>query len=293
MTLDRKILIKYRVAVTLLALVLVGALLSGSLFVYDYTEHDPKFCVNCHIMKDAFTSWETSIHKGIECHDCHYATVLERNQMLFKTFVEKPSKVSKRPHEKKIVPSTMCIKCHWEGKKEIKKISNSTGHAMHWFKGAIECTSCHALKLHQFEAEQKLCINCHEAGRVVLDKMKNMFCTECHSFRQGALVPKSKNCVECHALREPPQPDKRVLAHQQFDCMTCHSTHDAEHSARTACGNCHFLTMQRGKHPIHLQALDNDCLTCHKPHSWKITETDAKDLCQNCHKSYPLKNFRQ
>lgn len=264
----------------------------ASLHVYDYTEHDPTFCVNCHIMKQAFKAWESSIHKGVECHDCHYASIYERNKMLIKTFVERPEKISQRPHGKIIVPSTMCIKCHWAGKKEIPKISQSTGHAMHWFKGGIECTSCHAIQLHKFSAEQALCVNCHAKGKVVLEKMKDMHCTECHSFRKKALVPTSEACVQCHTVRSSPPPgEARTVAHQQFDCMTCHHTHDPGRKPEDACQNCHFLTMKRGKHPQHLDMLGNDCLACHKPHQWRIDEAEAKKTCSGCHKPYPLKRF--
>jgi len=286
-----KLLTKYKIGVTLLGILLVSTFIAGSLFVYDYTEHEPKFCTNCHLMQPAFKAWKSSIHKQVECHDCHYATVLERNKMLLKTLFEKPTQVSERPHDKIIVPSTKCIRCHWEGNKPIPKISESTGHAMHWFKGGIECTSCHAITLHEFKAEQRLCVNCHEAGRVVLAKMKNMFCTECHNFRKGRLVPDSNACAKCHATREPPPPGKRTLAHQQFECNTCHHTHDLKRSAKTSCPNCHFLTMKRGKHPLHIENLGEDCLACHKPHRWHISKDEARTLCSECHDPYPLSKF--
>lgn len=282
----------YKIIIVLQVLLFIAVVGAGSLHIYDYTEHDPTFCVNCHIMKQAFSAWETSIHKGVDCHSCHYASVFDRNKMLIKTFVERPSSVSERPHDKIIVPSTMCIKCHWEGKKTIPKISNSTGHAMHWFKGAIECTSCHAVKLHQFSAEQSLCVSCHAKGKVVLEKMKDMKCTECHDFRKNGLVPKADVCIPCHEVRTPPSSgEARTLAHQQFDCMTCHHTHDPGRKPETACQNCHYLTMKRGKHPIHLEALGNDCLACHKPHQWRIEEAEAKKICSECHKPYALKRF--
>ena len=283
---------KYRIAVSLLAVVLIAAVFSGSLVIYDYTEHDPAFCASCHIMDSAFESWEGSIHREVECHDCHYATALERNRMLIKTLIEKSQKVSERPHEKIIVPSTMCIKCHWEGEKDIPKISKSTGHALHWFKGGIECTACHAIALHKFEAEQRLCENCHGREKTLLPKMQDMLCTQCHNFRQGKLVPNENVCAECHSQVKRPTAENRTKAHQQFDCMTCHHTHDLKRPASSSCENCHFLTMKRGKHPIHLDALENDCLSCHQSHQWHITEKESKILCSQCHDLYSLKTFQ-
>lgn len=287
---NRKLL-KYRIVIALQVVLLLAVIGAGSLHLYDYTEHDPEFCLNCHVMKEAFTAWRTSIHKEVECHSCHYASVFDRNKMLIKAFLERPDRVSPRPHEKIIVPSAMCIKCHWEGKKKAKQISNSTGHAMHWFKGGIECTSCHAIKLHHFSAEQRLCVNCHARGKVVLAKMKDMFCTECHDFRGSGLLPKTEACVKCHEIRSPPPKAERSLAHQQFDCNTCHQTHDPGRPAKGACKNCHFLTMKRGKHPLHLEELGGDCLACHVPHKWHIEEAEAPKLCADCHKPYPLKKF--
>ena len=285
----KRAVLKYRVAVGVLGLLLLGAIGLASAHLYDYTEHDPTFCVSCHVMNDAFSSWETSIHKNVECHDCHYATILERNQMLLTTLFKNPEQVTERPHEKIIVPSSMCIKCHWEG--EAAKISDSTGHALHWFKGSIECTSCHAIRLHKFEPEQKLCLNCHQKGNVVLPGMKDMPCADCHSFSKGRLIPKKADCQACHADRvESTISASGSLAHTRLECKTCHRTHEPDKPAGGLCQDCHRLAMKRGKHPIHIAATSGDCTTCHQPHSWTISQNESKKLCSKCHVSYPLIN---
>jgi nitrate/TMAO reductase-like tetraheme cytochrome c subunit len=281
---------KYKSALLIMAIFFLGTMAWGSFHVFDYTEHDPKFCINCHIMTPAFQAWETSAHKNVECHDCHYATIWERNQMLLKTFLERPSQVSRRPHEKIIVPSTLCIKCHWAGKKDIAKISDTTGHAVHWFKGHIECTACHAIRLHKFEAEQKFCENCHQEGKKVLAGMKDLPCTECHSFRKGKLRPKSDICLTCHADKTSTPEEGRSLRHSQFTCITCHKNHQPEQPAAQSCNACHRLTLKRGLHPQHDRG-GLTCLSCHKPHQWGIAKGDAKKLCSQCHKFYPLEKF--
>lgn len=283
---------KYRVIIGIQIAILLTLLGAISLHVYDYTEYDPTFCVSCHIMKEPFAAWEKSIHKGVTCHDCHKATILERNRMLIKALVERPLAVSKRPHEKIIVPSSMCIKCHWGGDDKIKKISKSTGHALHWFKASIECTACHAKTLHKFAAEQNLCVNCHDKGRIVLSKMQDMVCTDCHDFRGNRLIPKAVACIQCHTDRLPTQPASNSSpAHTEFDCMTCHHTHAPEKPAAKTCTNCHSSAQKRGKHPLHIKNLGDDCIACHKPHVWHISEKDGEKLCSECHKQYPLKKF--
>jgi hypothetical protein len=284
--------IKFKIIIGLFVGLVVVGMGVGSLHLYDYTENEPKFCLSCHLMKDAFHSWETSVHKGINCHTCHQATLYEKNMMFVKTIFERPSEVSERPHDHIIVPSTMCVTCHLAGEKEIVKVSRSKGHSLHWFKENIECTSCHAVELHKFDPEQKFCVNCHAHAKNMLPKMKDMACTDCHNFRTGRLVPGNKECVECHAEKSPlTQPAGASRAHQPFECNDCHQVHNPKKEAKTSCTECHQGAMQRGKHPVHLKALGNECTTCHTPHQWRITKKGSASLCSQCHKSYPLRTF--
>jgi len=284
--------VQFRTIAVFFILALTAAVAGASLRVYDYTENDPTFCINCHIMEQPFAKWQKSVHKDIGCHDCHYATIFEKNKMLLKSLVFHPTKVSRRPHGKILVPATMCIKCHWAGEKSIPKISQSTGHALHWFKASIECTACHAIKLHEFAPQQSLCVNCHESAKAMLAEMSTMVCTDCHAFKGRKLMPDATACQKCHAEPFAPKAGEKLPAvHRQFDCMTCHDVHHPEQPASGSCQTCHTITQKRGKHPIHLQALGNECLTCHKPHNWRIEKKDAEKLCSQCHEFRPLKSF--
>jgi cytochrome c nitrite reductase small subunit len=54
--------------------ILVGA--SGYTFYYaqgaSYLSNDPQACMNCHIMRSQFESWEKASHHSIAtCNDCH------------------------------------------------------------------------------------------------------------------------------------------------------------------------------------------------------------------------------
>ncbi|NIQ03130.1 MAG: hypothetical protein GWM98_24375 [Nitrospinaceae bacterium] len=283
---------KYKIIISLLMFFIISIFALGSLHLYDYTENDPKFCLNCHLMKDAFHRWETSVHKGVNCHTCHHATLYEKNMMFFKTIFERPTEVSARPHDQIIVPSTLCVTCHLRGKEEIKKVSRSKGHSLHWFKENIECTACHAIELHKFDPEQKFCVNCHAHAKTLLPKKQGMTCTQCHDFGTGKLIPDDKKCFECHEDKMPSaRPATASKAHHPFGCNTCHQTHNPKKVIDESCVECHQGAMKRGKHPVHLKTLGNSCKTCHTPHQWRITRKRSLNLCKQCHRSYSLKAF--
>ncbi len=57
---------------------LVGVFLGLSGFTFHYAEglsylsNDPKACVNCHVMRDNYDSWQKgSHHAAATCNDCH------------------------------------------------------------------------------------------------------------------------------------------------------------------------------------------------------------------------------
>jgi hypothetical protein len=284
--------IKFKVIIGLLIGLVVVGVGVGSLHLYDYTENDPTFCQNCHLMKDAFQSWETSTHKGINCHTCHQATLYEKNMMLLKAIVERPTEVSERVHGTTIVPSKKCVACHLKGSAKISQVSQSRGHSLHSFKEKTECTSCHTFNGHNLESNQKFCVNCHAHATKMIPRMKDLACTSCHNFRSGQLVPGNKECVECHQDKSPlAQPAGASRAHQPFECNKCHQVHRPDKTAGTSCMDCHQGAMKRGKHPVHLKALGNQCTTCHTPHQWRITKKVATKLCSQCHRKHSLRSF--
>ena len=64
--------------VSLILCVLLGLLagVGGFTFYYakgaSYLSNDPKACVNCHIMREQYDSWQKSSHHGYAtCNDCH------------------------------------------------------------------------------------------------------------------------------------------------------------------------------------------------------------------------------
>ena len=63
---------------TLLLCAIVGPVLGLGVYTFWYAEgasyfsSDPKSCVNCHIMRDQYDSWQkASHHAHAKCIDCH------------------------------------------------------------------------------------------------------------------------------------------------------------------------------------------------------------------------------
>jgi cytochrome c nitrite reductase small subunit len=62
----------------LLIYALIGVLLGAGGYTFyfaqgaSYLSNDPQACVNCHIMRDQFESWEKASHHAVAvCADCH------------------------------------------------------------------------------------------------------------------------------------------------------------------------------------------------------------------------------
>lgn len=104
----------------------VGALIGVGGFTfwyakgYSYMVDDPNACVNCHIMRDEFDSWQVSAHRAVTCNDCHvphnlvgkYVTKAEhglRHSWVF-TFGD-PQVIRIKPSSLEIVQEN-CIRCH-------------------------------------------------------------------------------------------------------------------------------------------------------------------------------------
>ena len=145
-----KLSLKGKIIITVLALVcLVGGGTTAYL-VFDYTQTNPKFCVSCHLMNDAYAKWEQSVHKDINCHECHHLSIQEMNALMYSFIVHRPTDLPDR-HGKIIVPWKYCIQCHWEDREDGKyenapKINDSNIHANHYFTQKIQCTKCHGYK---------------------------------------------------------------------------------------------------------------------------------------------------
>jgi cytochrome c nitrite reductase small subunit len=73
------------------AALLIGALMGSGAYTFisakgtSYMSNDPEVCVNCHIMREQFDSWQhSSHHANATCNDCH----LPHDNIVHKFFVK-------------------------------------------------------------------------------------------------------------------------------------------------------------------------------------------------------------
>ncbi|MHB8844975.1 MAG: cytochrome c3 family protein [Nitrospirota bacterium] len=314
--------LKAKVLILSLLLVIVG----GGGFVaykfYDFTQNNPKFCVGCHLMQEAYDSWAKSEHSKLNCHDCHHLTIPEQNQLLISFVMHRPTKVPERHKDNVIVPSRTCNECHTS--KNAKRINTSLFHAKHVYMEQIECTACHGevkadkSGLHHFLPTEKFCTKCHEGKMVHGEGMGGLACLNCHTDRTRDLKPGRLKCLYCHSsddairrqLKQDAtmdvrffQPEQETIrkatkivfnekAPMQFYCYECHKPHTQGKvkPGSTHCLNCHANVSKVGKHKVHLD-MDMQCKECHRPHLWRVTEASARKDCVKCHEYRSPKAF--
>lgn len=169
---------------------------------------------------------------------------------------------------------TDCLKCHIDEARDIA--SQESAH-----KNDIGCLDCHESHPPEGEAVIPECSSCHDDGDNPHFALKG--CAKCHTphapliadFR--ALDEGKPVCITCHddignLLTAIPS------AHEEQDCLECHSEHGLAEGQYQTCLDCHE------GHTAEMKI--KDCLLCHTPHqptsySWD----DAIDgaLCAVCH----------
>ena len=322
-------LFKRRPAVALLiptgllfaGLIAVSAAAYVGYVVFDYTQYNPTFCVSCHtLMNESYTTWQKSVHKGVNCHTCHTFTPQDAKLILLDLVARGgiPDKIPARPHGKVLVKWQTCVKCHWQEDKEFtaaKKISGSRFHTAHYFMEQTECTQCHSYKLHQFTMEETHCVTCHQdkEEKVHGGQTEKVACLNCHTDRTDNLEPERQKCLYCHSddnavkaeLARTNTLDARnfqpsaqtVQAAQkialppnapmtQLACRECHKAHTKEAPAAQKydnCLRCHPQVANVGEHKRHLELGEADCTQCHQPHGWRVSEEQAQTQCAQCH----------
>lgn len=135
-------------ALPAIASLAVGATLGLGLFTFDYAEglsylsEDPRACVNCHIMRPQYDSWQkASHHTSAVCVDCHlpadfvgkYLAKARNGWFHSKGFTlqDFPEPILITPPNAEILQAN-CLRCH-EG------ILHEASASM----GAPRCVSCH------------------------------------------------------------------------------------------------------------------------------------------------------
>jgi cytochrome c nitrite reductase small subunit len=133
--------------------VLVGVLLGLGLFTFKYAEgfsylsSDPKACVNCHIMRPQYESWQKSSHHAVaRCVDCHlphdfigkYVAKAENGYHHSKgfTFQDFHEPIMIKPKNAAILQAN-CVACHGELVHELVGGVNGSPNE-------VQCVHCHA-----------------------------------------------------------------------------------------------------------------------------------------------------
>lgn len=161
--------------IILIAVVIVVVIgVGGGIYLLKASDN-PEFCSSCHIMESYYESWNDSnllankhAENGVECHDCHEATL--------STQIEEGVKYItgnyEDPLEKREFSKDFCLKCHddWESIVAATDFEESNPHDSHL--GEQECNVCH--NMHR--QSQIMCAECHFFGWI--DDLDDSWTTE-------------------------------------------------------------------------------------------------------------------
>lgn len=276
-----------------------------------YMEHNNDFCMGCHVMGDAWTAFQRSEHRKLECHQCHRQGMVANAKQLYFWIAERPTAIP--PHAK--VPTRICAECHVQSRADSswQRIIRTAGHRLHLesdssaLKG-VACVTCHGQEVHRFKPVDKTCgqSGCHAAKdtRIVLGAMAGQtaqHCTGCHTFTR--VVPENlsidstrqylkptgapTSCFGCHQMQDKLKgfsvADDR--GHQGV-CGTCHNPHTqtVPRMAYQSCAEagCHAdLATRNAFHAKSGRHGSAQCGLCHQAHTWKPIGTQ----CIDCHRN--------
>ncbi|MBL0172051.1 MAG: hypothetical protein IPP90_15270 [Gemmatimonadaceae bacterium] len=274
-----------------------------------YMQHDNDFCVGCHVMGDAWTAFQRSEHRKLQCHDCHRQSMLVSAKQLVSWVAEKPQDIPK--HSK--VPTNVCKECHAQSASDSswKRIVATAGHRLHMnsdssaLKG-VACVTCHGQEVHRFVPVDKTCgqTNCHATKdtKINLGKMAgqtSQHCTGCHTFTR--VVPENismdstrkyliangspESCFGCHEMKSKLKgfEAKNDRGHNGV-CGTCHNPHKQTEpkQAYESCASSGCHVDLKKKSPFHAGNkghASSKCGECHEPHEWKPKGRE----CIDCH----------
>ena len=297
------------VKIALAGVVLVIAAGSAAFGVvsWNYMMHNNDFCVSCHVMTPAFSRFQHSEHKQLQCHDCHQQSIFASMRQLVLWVAEKPQAIP--PHSK--VPNKVCGECHIQkaGQDSVwKRISATAGHRVHFTSDSavlknIQCVKCHGVEVHHFVPVDSTCgqSGCHKGLPMRIAKMKNqttLHCMKCHQFTlkvaeaishdsaRKTLQPTFDQCAGCHEMQKMMGSYDVALDPHQGVCGSCHNPHtqDSPKTAWTTCAKSGCHTNARDLSPFHKgieTAALAKCESCHPAHTWAV----SGGKCLDCHKS--------
>jgi cytochrome c nitrite reductase small subunit len=116
---------------------------------YSYMFDNPEECVNCHVMRDNFKSWQVSEHRFATCNDCHVPHNLATKYLVkgengmrhsFVFTFGNPHNIRLKSIGQSVVQNN-CIRCH----------GTTVSTIFHDYeKGDRRCYDCHRGVGHRF-----------------------------------------------------------------------------------------------------------------------------------------------
>ncbi len=245
---------------------------------YRHTQVDPEFCLSCHLMKEAYKSWQKSRHSDIVCQTCHRLSLIEQNRLLVAFVAGKRSVEETHGRER---PWKACRECHLPDIEQGAITDRKTfGHARHVFAKKIDCRECHRGEDHEFKPDSKACLRCHKDKLVHGLGMEGLQCLNCHTFSKTT-SPKllsEARCLNCHSNISKKGPMSALR------CFDCHKPHGRIKLRGEDClGRCHSHELEVGQHRLHMEKARIDCLYCHRAHTWRVGRELASRICTKCH----------
>ncbi len=113
-----------------------------------YLSDDPRACVNCHIMRDQYDSWQKASHHAVAtCNDCHvphdftgkYLSKMVNGYHHSRAFTLQnfPEPIRITPRNARILQQN-CLACHTDLLADIQPHHDAPPAQM------LKCVSCHA-----------------------------------------------------------------------------------------------------------------------------------------------------
>jgi len=264
-----ELIVKYK-KIIIIALVVMAI---PSYFIYDYTQHNPKFCITCHLMDEAYDTWDVSAMHDLDCHSCHESDIVTSMDHLREVIFENPQEVTKMTE----IDNELCEHCHESNDPQWLQILGTAGHEVHVIdrNQPPDCIDCHGLRLHIFRPAQEVCSECHgEENNQPVEDM-DIHCIVCHEFlaTEHELIPEQGECLSCHEAQDTMGVSFPSDAHADTPCMNCHQPN--EEAQHIECIVCHEIPEEG----IHTTVAHSNCATCHIPHS----SDPMRDNCLSCH----------
>jgi cytochrome c nitrite reductase small subunit len=121
---------------------------------WSYLSDNPQTCVNCHIMRDQYDSWQKASHHAFAtCNSCHVphdpiGKWLVKGENGFRhswafTFQDFPEPIQAREVSRQVIEHN-CRDCHQSLVSEIAAHKSNHQHTHDPHANAMQCLHCHA-----------------------------------------------------------------------------------------------------------------------------------------------------